>query len=310
MKNAEYLVTGGCGFIGSHIVEELIHAGKSVRILDDLSSGHEENIAPWRDQVDVAHGSICDPSIVQEAMKGIRYVYHKAALVSVFDSVEQPMRNHDINMTGMLNVLQAARDAGVQRLVFASSAAIYGNDPTLPKVETMLPQPASPYAAAKITGEYYCRIFAELYGLETVCLRYMNVFGPRQDPASVYSGVISVFTNAFKAGRVPVIYGDGLQTRDFVFVKDVVQANMLAMHRSGGGKGEVFNIGTGISTSLLDLVAALQNITGQMAEPTFRPARAGDIRHSYADISLAKKILNYSAEFTLEQGLQAIMDSM
>ena len=227
-----YLITGGAGFIGSHLAEDLLAGGGRVRILDNLSSGHLENLAPLRDRIEFIHGDIRNPADLTAAMHGVRYVFHEAALVSVFDSIARPQDNHDINITGTLNVLQAAKNAGVQRLLFASSAAVYGNNPQLPKRESMSPEPESPYAIAKITGEYYLRVFSSLYGLETVILRYFNVYGPRQDPCSVYSGVISKFANTLANDQSPTIFGDGGQTRDFVFVHDffvrVIELETLA----------------------------------------------------------------------------------
>ena len=223
--------------------------------------------------------------------------------------MEKPFENHEINMTGTLNVLHAAKKSGVKRVVFASSAAIYGNDPALPKREDMRPLPASPYAAGKITGEYYLQIFAQLYGVQTVSLRYFNVFGPRQDPKSMYSGVISKFTDDIRAGRAPTIFGDGQQTRDFVFVKDIVQANLKAMRATNAGSGEAFNIATGQTSSLLDLLDALGALTGKKIIPQFKDARQGDIKNSSADISRAKQILNYAPRHTLKSGLEILLRS-
>jgi UDP-glucose 4-epimerase len=240
-------------------------------------------------------------------MQGVTHCFHEAALVSVFESVEKPFENHDINMTGTLNVLQAAREAGVQRVVFASSAAVYGNDPELPKRETMRPQPASPYAAGKIAGEYYLSIFSQLYGVQTVSLRYFNVFGPRQDPKSMYSGVISKFTDDLKAGRSPTIFGDGRQTRDFVFVKDVAQANLKAVFEPRVGRGEAFNVATGQTASLLDMVRMLGELTGRTVNPLFQDTRPGDIQHSAADIGRAREMLGYAPQYTLKTGLEYLL---
>jgi nucleoside-diphosphate-sugar epimerase len=302
-----YFITGGCGFIGSHIAEELVHRGETVVIYDDLSSGYEHNIAHIRDKCTFIKGDIRDAKLLRESMQGANYVFHEAALVSVFDSVNRPEDNNSINITGTMNVLLAARDTGVKRVVFASSAAIYGNDPTLPKTEDMLPQPASPYAIGKITGEYYLRVFAELYNVETACLRYFNVFGPRQDPSSMYSGVISKFTDVLKQNKTPTIFGDGKQTRDFVFVKDIVQGNILAMHSDQVGKGEACNIATNKTTDLLTLLATIQDILGLDIQPEFKEVRAGDIRHSYASIDKAKELLGYAPKFSLKQGLEQLL---
>lgn len=302
------LITGGCGFIGSHIAEALAREGAEVRIYDDLSSGYERNIADFRDKVELVIGDVRDPEALRRAMKGVTHVFHEAALVSVFESVEKPRDNHDINMTGTLNVLVAAREAGVKRLVAASSAAVYGNDPALPKREDMLPQPESPYALAKMAKEYYLRVFSRLYGMETVSLRYFNVYGPRQDPGSMYSGVISRFAEVLRGKGDPVIFGDGGQTRDFVFVDDVVQANLLAMRAPGSINGSVFNVGTGRQTSLLDLLDALRDITGREFRIQFKDERAGDIRHSVADISSAVRDLGYTPGYDIQSGLRCLME--
>ena len=304
------LITGGAGFIGSHIAEALVADGHRVRIFDNLSSGHLSNLDHLKDRVEFVRGDVRDRAALGAAMPGMTHCFHEAALVSVFESVEKPFDNHDINMSGTLNVLQAARDAGVQRVVFASSAAVYGNDPELPKRETMRPQPASPYAAGKITGEYYLSIFAQLYGVQTVSLRYFNVFGPRQDPKSMYSGVISKFTDDVKAGRAPTIFGDGQQTRDFVFVKDIVQANLKAMFGEKVGAGEACNVATGQTASLLDMVRVLGELTGRTITPNFKDARKGDIQHSSADISKARQLLGYEPAFTLKSGLEVLLKSL
>ncbi|MFH0921444.1 MAG: SDR family oxidoreductase [Fibrobacterota bacterium] len=304
----KYLITGGCGFIGSHIAEALVAEGESVVLYDNLSSGFERNIAGFRDKVEFIKADVRDYDTLLRATEGVDYIFHEAALVSVFESVERPMVNNDVNITGMLNVLLAARHNKVRRVVVASSAAIYGNEPTLPKREDMRPEPESPYAIGKITDEYYMQVFAKLYGVQTVVLRYFNVFGPRQDPSSMYSGVISKFTDIVRAGKTPVIFGDGQQSRDFVFVKDVVQANLLAMRGKKVGAGEVFNVATGQRTNLLDLLRILGEITGRELKPEFRDARAGDIKHSYADISRAKSILGFSPKFTVSDGLKILME--
>jgi nucleoside-diphosphate-sugar epimerase len=304
---SSYLVTGGCGFIGSHIAEALVGEGHTVRVFDNLATGHLENLNGFADRVEFVRGDIRDPAALATAMRGIEFVFHEAALVSVAISVQQPEENDAINIRGTLNVLQAARAAGAKRLVIASSAAIYGNNPDLPKREDMLPEPESPYALGKLAGEHYLHLFSTLYGLETVVLRYFNVFGPRQDAGSMYSGVISKFAADLQAGRAPTIFGDGGQTRDFVFVKDVVQANLLAMRSPNVGRGETFNVATNTQVTLLDLLATLQQITGQRLAPQFREARAGDIRHSFADISKAKRVLGYQPRHSLADGLRALL---
>lgn len=302
------LITGGCGFIGSHIAEALVNDGENVVIYDNLSSGYEHNIAEFRDKVEFIQGDVRDLDTLKKSMQGITNVFHEAALVSVFESVEKPYDNHDINLTGTLNVLTAAKDAGAKRLVVASSAAIYGNDPALPKKEDMLPQPESPYALAKITKEYYLSVFSKLYGLETVSLRYFNVFGPRQDPSSMYSGVISKFVDVITAGEDPTVFGDGKQTRDFVFVKDVVQANLLAMRAPSEISGSSFNVGTGKKTSLLQLLDALKEITGNDFTVHFKDVRSGDIKHSVSDISAAINNLGYQPKYDIISGLRQLLN--
>ena len=303
-----YLVTGGCGFIGSHIAEALVEQEQTVIIYDDLSSGFERNIAGFRDKITFIEADIRDVRALTNAMQGVDYVFHEAALVSVFDSVERPVDNHDINITGTLNVLVAARECGVKRVVVASSAAVYGDDPALPKTEEMIPCPESPYALAKIVNEHYMRVFANLFGLEAVVLRYFNVYGPRQDPGSMYSGVIAKFSDDILAGRNPTVFGDGLQTRDFIFVRDVVEANLLAMNNRGLGKGEVFNIATGRRTSLLDLLNVLKDLVGKNVNPQIKDARRGDVRHSVADITRAQRELGFTPRYGLREGLGELLE--
>ena len=303
-----YLVTGGCGFIGSHIAEALVGQEQTVIIYDDLSSGYERNIAGFRDKITFIEADIRDVRALTDAMQGVDYVFHEAAMVSVFDSVERPVDNHDINITGTLNVLVAARECGVKRVVVASSAAVYGDDPALPKTEEMIPCPESPYALAKIVNEHYMRVFANLYGLETVVLRYFNVYGPRQDPGSMYSGVIAKFSDDILAGRNPTVFGDGLQTRDFIFVRDVVEANFLAMNNRDLGKGEVFNIATGRRTSLLDLLDILKDLVGKNVNPRFKDARRGDVRHSVADITRAQRKMGFTPRYDFREGLGELLE--
>ena len=295
-----YLITGGCGFIGSHVAEALVSGGNRVRIYDNLSS--------IRNKAELIKADIRDLSAITSAMSGVDYVFHGAALVSVFDSVKRPRDNHDINITGTLNVLTAARDKGVKRVVFASSAAVYGNNPELPKREDMKPEPESPYGLAKVAAEHYLAVFAKLYGLETVGLRFFNAYGPRQDPDSLYSGVISRFVKAVLDGNPPAVFGDGKQTRDFVFVDDVVQACILAMHSTGIGKGDVFNIGSGSQTSLLDLLKVLKELNGKSFDIKFYEPRAGDLKHSYADITLAGQKLLFSPKHDIRTGLKKLLD--
>jgi UDP-glucose 4-epimerase len=303
-----YLVTGGCGFIGSHIAESLVEQEHKVIIYDNLSSGYERNIAGFRDKIAFIEADIRDALALTDAMQGVDYVFHEAAMVSVFDSVERPVENHDINITGTLNVLVAARECGVKRVVVASSAAVYGDDPALPKNEEMIPCPESPYALAKIVNEHYTRVFANLYGLETVVLRYFNVYGPRQDPGSMYSGVIAKFSDDVLDGRNPTVFGDGLQSRDFIFVRDVVEANSLAMNNRNLGKGEVFNIATGRRTSLLNLLDILKDLVGKDVNPRFKDARRGDVRHSVADITWAQRELGFTPRYDLREGLGELLE--
>lgn len=302
-----YLITGGCGFIGSHLAEALISGRNKVRIFDNLSSGYEKNISSIRNKAEFIKADIRDLSAITTAMSGVDYVFHGAALVSVFDSVNRPRDNHDINITGTFNVLAAARDKGVKRVVFASSAAVYGNNPELPKREAMKPEPESPYGIAKVAAEHYLSVFARLYGLETVGLRFFNAYGPRQDPDSLYSGVISRFVKAVTDGGNPFVFGDGKQTRDFIFVDDVVQACILAMHSTGIGKGDIFNIGSGVKTSLLDLLEVLKELSGKSFDIEFHEPREGDLKDSCADITLAKQKLLFTPRHNIRTGLKKLL---
>lgn len=319
----KYLVTGGAGFIGSHIVDALVANGHDVVVLDNLSSGHRENLADVIARIEFIQGDVRDAEACLKTAKGCDGIFHEAALVSVPDSINRPRDNHDINITGTLNILEAARASGVKRVVFASSAAIYGDNPELPKRETMLPEPKSPYALAKLAGEHYLKVYAECFGLETIALRYFNVFGPRQDPSSMYSGVISIFSERIAKGLPITIYGDGQQTRDFISVADVVQANLLAMqvgcqksevkgqrsvqplatHHLSPATFSVFNVATGKAMSLLELLDTLEAITGKKVPRSFAPARPGDIQHSLADISKARKVLGYNPAVEFKEGL-------
>ena len=319
-----YLVTGGAGFVGSHIVDALVDQGHNVVVLDNLSSGHKENLSGALNQIDFVEGDIRDAEICLKASEGCDGIFHEAALVSVPDSINRPRDNHDINITGTLNVLEAARVNGVKRVVFASSAAVYGDNPELPKREEMLPEPKSPYAMAKLAGEHYLKVYAECFGLETVALRYFNVFGPRQDPSSMYSGVISIFSERIKNGLPITIYGDGQQTRDFVSVSDVVQVNLLAMgcqksddrgqtsasspmlHAPCAQRFVVLNVATARQTSLLELLKTLEALTGNKATVSFSAARSGDIQHSLADISKVRKIFGYEPKVSLSEGLSSL----
>jgi len=297
-----YLVTGGAGFIGSHIVDELVRRGESVRVLDNLSTGKRGNLARAWDQIEFIEGSLTDPSTVQRAMQDVDYVLHQGALPSVPRSVADPATSHEVNVTGTINVLIAARDAGVKRLVYAASSSAYGNSPTLPKREEMPTNPLSPYAVSKLAGEHYCRAFCQVYGLETVCLRYFNVFGPRQDPQSQYAAVIPKFIAMMRRDERPTIYGDGSQSRDFTYVANVVQANLLAA-AAPQAAGRVMNVACGQRHTLLDLVSALNRLLGTHLEPVFQPDRAGDVKHSLADIAAAKELLGYEVLVPFEEGL-------
>jgi nucleoside-diphosphate-sugar epimerase len=298
-----YLVTGGAGFIGSNVVDELVHGSHEVVVLDDLSAGKEANLAGVRDRIDFRVGSITDLAVVQSACHGVDYVIHLAARTSVPRSVIDPLETNRINVDGTLNVLVAARDAKVRRYVFAASSAAYGEAPTLPKIEVMQPQPISPYGVSKYVGELYAQVFGRAYGLETVCVRYFNVFGPRQDPTSQYSGVLSRFMWAAIQGQPPVVYGDGEQSRDFTYVENVVDETLRACEASGAS-GLVFNGGTGARVTINRVLKLLEQITGKKIEAKYVAPRTGDIRDSQADISLARRILGYEPRVHFEEGLR------
>ena len=301
-----YLVTGGAGFIGSNIVEELLKRGEKVRVLDNFSTGKRENILPFLDRIELIEGDIRSYHIVREAVDGVDFVLHQAALPSVPRSIKDPITTNEVNVGGTLNILNAALDAGVKRVVYASSSSIYGNSEVLPKREDMTPNPMSPYAVSKLAGEKYCQVFSQIYRLETVCLRYFNVFGPRQDPNSQYSAVIPKFIAAMKKGERPTIYGDGKQSRDFTYVANVVEANLLAC-QVNSALGEVFNIACGKRYSLLGLVSKLNEIFGNNIEPIFTEPRKGDVRHSLASIVKAKKLIGYNPSVGFEQGLRKVV---
>ncbi len=300
---AQYLVTGGAGFIGSHLCRRLLVEGHAVRVLDDLSSGRRENLAEIESEVECVEGDLRDEALLDEALGGVEYVLHHAAVASVQTSIERPLFEQEVNVVGTLRLFEAARRAQVRRVVFAASAATYGNNPMVPKREDMLPEPESPYAISKVAGEYYARVYSQIHGLEVVCLRYFNVFGPRQDPFSPYSGVISIFAERMLQGAAPTIFGDGGQSRDFVYVDNVVAANMRAS-TTPGIAGRVYNIGCGLSASILDLVAALNQILGIALEPVFEPARSGDVRVSLADITRAREELAYEPTVHFAEGLE------
>jgi nucleoside-diphosphate-sugar epimerase len=298
-----YLVTGGAGFIGSNTVDELVRRGHGVVVLDDLSSGKEDNLAEVRSKITFMKGSITDIEVVQKAMVQADYVIHLAARTSVPRSVKDPVDTNRINVDGTLNVLVAARDNKVKRVVFAASSSAYGDTPTLPKSEDMQPVPISPYGVSKYVGELYAQTFGRCYGLENVCLRYFNIFGPRQDPDSPYSGVLSRFSTAFLESTPPVVFGDGEQTRDFTYVDNAVQANILACE-APSASGRTFNVGTGSSVSLNQVLQMLQKASGKTLETKYEPAREGDIRDSLADIRLAKEFLGYEPTILFDEGLE------
>lgn len=298
MTSKSVVVTGGAGFIGSNLVEELAKEHQ-VKVIDNLSTGHIENLDQIRG-VEFVRGSITDLDLLKEVFSDVDYVYHQAALPSVPRSIEDPISSNRVNIDGTLNVLVAARDCGAKKVVYASSSSVYGDTPTLPKREDMTPNPKSPYAVTKLAGEYYCRIFSEIYGLKTASLRYFNVFGPRQDPKSQYAAVIPLFITRILNGKPPTIFGDGTQTRDFTFVKDVVQANIRTMESGAVG---VFNVACGRQIVLNDLADEIMKITGIETEKVYEPPRTGDIKDSLADISRAREMLGYEPRFDLDSGL-------
>jgi nucleoside-diphosphate-sugar epimerase len=298
-----YLVTGGAGFIGSNIVDELVRRGHQVTVLDDLSAGKESNLADVRGKIDLRIGSITDLATVQSACHGADYVIHLAARTSVPRSVQNPVETNHVNIDGTLNVLVAARDAKVRRFIYAASSSAYGETPTLPKTEAMQPNPISPYGITKYVGELYAGVFGRVYGLENVCVRYFNVFGPRQDPSSQYSGVLSRFMLAVIEGQPPVVYGDGEQSRDFTFIENIVDETLRACEAKGAS-GMVFNGGTGARTTLNQVLKLLEIITGEKIQAKYDPPRTGDIRDSQADVSLARKVLGYEPRVHFEEGLQ------
>jgi UDP-glucose 4-epimerase len=304
---ATYLVTGGAGFIGSHVVHELVRRGEVVRVLDNFSTGRMANLAGVSDQITLYEMDICDLGRISPLFVHADYVIHLAALPSVARSIADPLTANAVNITGTLDVLLAARDAGVKRLVFAASAAAYGDNPTMPRLETLAPNPLSPYALAKLAGEYYCQIFTRIYGLETVALRYFNIFGPRQNPDSPYTGVLSKFVAAYQRGDTPVIFGDGEQSRDFTYVDNVVDATLRAC-AAPGAAGKVINIGVGKSYTLNQTIALLNGIFGRHVKPKYDPPRKGDALHSLADISLARQALGYEPQVSFEQGLRRTVD--
>lgn len=305
----KYLVTGGAGFIGSNIVKELLRQGQEVRVLDNFATGKRENILPLlkNSKLTLIEGDLRSFHIARAAVKGVDYILHQGALPSVPRSINDPITSNDVNVLGTLNILEAAKEFGVKRVVCASSSSIYGNSETLPKVETMPVNPMSPYALTKYAQERYCQIFHQLYGLETVSLRYFNVFGPNQDPTSQYSAVIPKFIRLIQQEREPIIYGDGLQSRDFTFVENNVWANIQACTAEKAA-GEVINIACGERYTLLDLVRMINEIMGKNVEPRFEPERPGDVKHSLAGIEKAKQLLGYEVRVDFKTGLERTID--
>ena len=302
------LVTGGAGFVGSHIASALVSSGARVRIIDDLSTGYRENLTEIGGDVDFVRGSLVDEQLLRKALKDVEVVFHEAAIPSVPKSIKNPQRTHVASVDATFSLLLAARDQKVRRVVYAASSSCYGDQPTLPKRESMLPDPLSPYAVAKLVGEYYCQVFSRVYRLETVSLRYFNVFGPRQDPSSQYSGVISRFIAALLSGQKPVIYGDGEQSRDFTYVDNVVQANLKAAQTTKG-IGSVINIANGERITLNQLLRELKDLTGKdSVNAIYEKARPGDVLHSLADISRARELLGFEPQVGLREGLRRTMD--
>jgi nucleoside-diphosphate-sugar epimerase len=302
------LITGGAGFVGSHIATALVEAGARVRVVDDLSTGYLRNLRHLESKIDFIEGSVGDASILGRALSDVEWVFHEAAIPSVPRSVDLPRESHDASVNATFSLLLAARDQKVRRVVYAASSSAYGDQPELPKREDMKPAPLSPYAVGKLVGEYYGQVFTNVYGLETVSLRYFNVFGPRQDPGSQYSGVISRFMSALVKGEQPVIYGDGRQSRDFTFVSNVVDANLRAAE-SAGAVGKVINVANGRQVTLNELLEIMKHVTGKSAAAArYEPIRVGDVRHSLADISLARSLLGYEPSVGLEEGLRLTFD--
>jgi UDP-glucose 4-epimerase len=304
------LVTGGAGFIGSHLVEALRDEEFSVRVVDNLATGHRSNLAHLEGSYDWIEGDLADNDVCRRAVDGVAYVIHQAAIPSVPRSVREPLESHASGPTATLNLLEAARLAGVRRFLFAASSSAYGETVELPKCEDFLPQPLSPYAAGKLAGEHYVSVYARTMGLDGVSLRYFNIFGPRQDPSSPYSGVISIFARRMSEGLRPTIHGDGTQTRDFTYVANVVAANLAALRCPQPLGGAVFNVGTGRRISLLDLVASLNAALGTSLEPEFLPARPGDVRDSQASLDRIREALGYQPIVEFEEGLKRTLDSL
>jgi len=310
VKSIMYLITGGAGFIGSHLVERLVGEGQPVRVIDNFFTGNRKNLEPFEGRYELVEASLLDEAALSRAMQGVEYVLHQAAIPSVPRSIANPKATNEANVSGTLNVLVAARDAGVKRVVMASSSSVYGDSPTLPKVETMPTNPKSIYAASKLIGEQYARVFHNVFNLSVVCLRYFNVFGPRQDPDSEYAAVIPKFIRMIRAGVSPTVHGDGLQTRDFTYIDNVVDANFKAAQAPRAPDGLVCNIACGERVSIIDLIDRINSIMGTDIKPEFTENRAGDVKHSLADITVARDTFGYSPSITLEEGLKRTEKSL
>jgi UDP-glucose 4-epimerase len=308
-RTDKVLVTGGAGFIGSHLVEALVNEGYQVRVLDNLVTGHRSNLAHLERRFEWMEGTLADFAVCRRAAEGVQCVFHEGAIPSVPRSVREPIESHDSGPTATLNMLEAARGAGARRFIFAASSSAYGDTLELPKHEGMIPRPLSPYAAGKLAGEHYVSVYAQTMGLDGVSLRYFNIFGPRQDPSSPYSGVISLFIKSMSQGERPTIHGDGGQTRDFTYVANAVAANLAAMRHPDPLKGQVFNVGTGDRVSLLDLVCALNRILGTNLEPVFQAPRAGDVRDSLASLERIAQVLGYKPAVSFEEGLRRTVEA-
>ena len=304
---AVYVVTGGGGFIGSHIIENLVRQRNTVKVIDNFSTGKRENIDAFKNDVEIIDADLAETKNLAQFLKGADYVIHQAAIPSVPKSILDPLKSHNANVNGTLNLLLACRDAGVKRFVYASSSSLYGDSPTLPKHESMMPNPLSPYGAQKLFAEMYCQVFTKAYGLETVSLRYFNVFGPRQDSTSQYSGVLALFIPAVLQGRRPTIYGDGLQSRDFTYVQNVVEANLLAC-KVPGVAGQVFNVACGDRITVNSMLHQINKIVGVDISPIYSEPRSGDIKHSQADITRAREHLGYEPKVSFEEGLRATVE--
>lgn len=303
----EFLVTGGAGFIGSHLVERLVRDGRRVRVLDNFITGKRENLAPFSDRIELVEGDLADPAVCQRACQGVRAILHEAALPSVPKSVADPVASHRSNIQGTFNLLVAAKDANVQRFVYAGSSSAYGESETLPKVESMPSSPLSPYAVQKLTGEFYCTVFARCYGLQTLTIRYFNVFGPRQDPNSQYAAAIPAFITAILENRSPTVYGDGEQTRDFTYIDNIVEANLLAVNAKQT-RGEVINVACGESISINAIISEINAALGKNVRPNYVPVRPGDIKHSWADIALASRIIGFKPVVSFRDGLKKAIE--